>query len=95
MTDTTGKHNDPPGQDKKAHSIVVNGTLHEVQGDVMSYAAIVEIAFPGHPNNPDILFAVTFDNARSKPHQGVLSEGGSVTIKNKGTIFDVTQTNRS
>ena len=48
-----------------------------------------------HPNNPDIVFSVTFEKADSKPHQGTLAAGGKVTVKKKGTEFDVTQTNRS
>jgi hypothetical protein len=61
---------------------------------VLTFGQLTEIAFPGHPTNPDIVFSVTFEKAESKPHQGTLAQGGSVTVKN-GTIFDVTQTNRS
>lgn len=79
----------------KQYEIILNGTEHTVQTDVLTFDAIVEIAFPGHPTNPDIVFSVTFEHAQSKPHQGTLAAGGSVTVKKRGTIFDVTQTNRS
>jgi hypothetical protein len=79
---------------KKEYKIIINGTEHTVQNEVVTFDQLTEIAFPGHPNNPDIVFSVTFEKAESKPHQGTLAEGGSVTVKN-GTTFDVTQTNRS
>jgi hypothetical protein len=78
----------------KEYKIIVNGTERTVTNDVVTFDQLTEIAFPGHPNNPNIVFSVTFDRAASKPHHGTLAKGGTVTIKN-GTIFDVTQTNRS
>jgi hypothetical protein len=78
----------------KEFKIIVNGTEVTVANDVVTFDQLTEIAFPGHPTNPDIVFSVTFEKAESKPHQGTLAKGGTVTVKN-GTIFDVTQTNRS
>lgn len=80
---------------EKDYEIIVNGTPDTVHTDVLTFSAIVNIAFPGHPTDPNIVFSVTFEHANSKPHQGTLAEGGSVTVKKHGTIFDVTQTNRS
>ena len=79
----------------KEFKIVVNGTEHAVSNNVVTFNEVVDIAFPGHPINPDIVFSVTFEKAESKPHQGTLASGGSVTVKHNGTTFDVTQTNRS
>lgn len=80
----------------KDYKIVVNGTEHEVENNVLTFDALIDIAFPGQPhNNPDVVFSVTFDKADSNPHQGTLAVGGTVTVKKQGTIFDVTQTNRS
>ena len=73
----------------------MNATEHVLHHDIVTYDEVVEIAFPGHPTNPDIVFSVTFEKAQSKPHQGTLAQGGKVEVKKKGTIFDVTQTNRS
>jgi hypothetical protein len=78
----------------KEFKIIVNGTQHIVTNAVVTFDQLTEITFPGHPNTPDIVFSVTFEKAASKPHHGTLAEGGTVTVKN-GTIFDVTQTNRS
>jgi hypothetical protein len=80
---------------EKEYKIVVNATEHTVDHDVLTFDEIVEIAFPKHPNNPDIVFSVTFEKAESKPHNGTLAAGGKVTVRKHGTVFDVTQTNRS
>jgi hypothetical protein len=80
---------------EKEYEIIVNGTEHSVTTEVMTFNAIVDIAFPGHPVDPNMIFSVTFEHAESKPHAGTLAEGGRVTVKKHGTIFDVTQTNRS
>lgn len=85
-------------KDKAKHddlTIVVNGTEHTVENEIVTFGQLTEIAFPGHPNDPNLVFSVTFDKADSKPHHGTLAEGGTVTVKKKGTIFDVTQTNKS
>jgi hypothetical protein len=80
---------------EKEYQITVNGTEHETSDETLTFEEIVEIAFPGHPTDPNIVFSVTFEHAQSKPHQGTLAAGGKVTVKKRGTIFDVTQTNRS
>lgn len=80
---------------EKAYEIIVNGTEECVPTQCVTFEEIVNIAFPGHPVNPDIIFAVSFEHAESKPHRGTLAAGGEVTVKKHGTIFDVTQTNRS
>jgi len=82
-------------QDNKDYQIIVNGSARTVQTNIITFSAIVDIAFPGHPTDPNIVFSVTYEHAQSKPHQGTLAEGGQVEIKKHGTIFDVTQTNRS
>jgi len=75
-------------------TVKVNGTPTEVHKVVLTYAEVVQLAYPSPPdgNNPD--FAVTFKHAASAPHHGKLSAGGSVEVKD-GTILDVTPTNRS
>ena len=80
---------------EKEFEIIVNGTEHRVTAEVVTFNAIVDIAFPRHPTDPNMIFSVTFEHADSKPHQGTLAEGGKVTVKKHGTIFDVTQTNKS
>lgn len=86
---------EPAKKHPKQFEIIVNGTENGVPDEIVTFEEVVEIAFPGHPNSPDIVFSVTFEKAQSKPHQGTLAAGGKVTVKKHGTIFDVTQTNRS
>lgn len=78
----------------KQFKIIVNGTEETVSTETMSFDEVVNLAFPGHPADPNIVFSVTYEKAASKPHEGTLGPGGSVEIKNH-TTFDVTQTNRS
>lgn len=80
---------------QKEYKIIVNGTEHTITTQVVTFDEIVNLAFPGHPTGPDIVFSMTFEHAESKPHQSTLAPGGEVTVKERGTIFDVTQTNRS
>jgi len=80
---------------EKEYEIIVNGTEHPVTTEILTFSAIVDIAFPGHPVDPNVIFSMTFEHAESKPHAGTLAEGGQVTVKKRGTIFDVTQTNKS
>jgi hypothetical protein len=54
---------------------------------------VVALAFPG-AHGTDVTFTITYHRAVAPLHEGNLSEGGQVTIKN-GTIFDVTRTTRS
>lgn len=52
----------------------------------------------GHPNAPpetNVKFSMTYRNAASLPHAGELGEGGSVEVKKRGSIFNVTRTVQS
>ena len=80
---------------EKEFEIFVNGTEHPVTTEVLTFNEIVDIAFPGHPADPNLIFSVTFEHAESKPHAGTLAQGGKVTVKKHGTVFDATQTGRS
>lgn len=79
----------------KEYEIVVNGTAQPVGSETVTYEVVVEIAFPNHPNDPNVLYSVTFEHAKSTPHQGTLGPGGKVEVHERGTEFDVTPTNRS
>lgn len=76
---------------EKEFKIHVNGTERTVDHDVVTFAEIVNLAFPSH--DPATIFSVTFSHGRD-PKEGELVEGGSVTIKNN-TEFDVDDTGRS
>lgn len=85
----TGK---PP---EKYYRIDVNTEPVVVDHDVLTYEELVKIAFPVLPTGDHPVFTVTFDNVKSKPHEGELAVGGKVTIRKHGSNFDVVHSNRS
>lgn len=76
------------------YEIIVGGQLKEVPTSVVTYAQIGALAFPEHAGNADITFVITYRKAH-EPKEGSLTEGGSVEVKHRGTIFNVTFTRRS
>ena len=78
-------------QQPKTKHIIVNARPKEFEGDRISYAQVVQLAFPGEVN-ADIVYTVTYVG----PHlpDGTLVEGQDVEVFN-GTKFDVAKTNRS
>lgn len=81
-----------PGHDKD-YTIIVNAQEKVVESDDVSYAKVVQIAYPTPPT-PDTTFTVTYRNAQH-PHEGSLIAGQSVEVKKTGTIFNVKATGRS
>ena len=74
--------------------IVVNARPHVIDHKHVTFEQITQLAFPGvHGEN--IVFSVTYRHAASKPHAGELGAGGAVDVKRKGTIFNVTRTDKS
>jgi len=73
--------------------IIVNGRLRVVLGPTVTFEQIVQLAFPDL-HNPNFVFSVTYRKAAATPSEGELGAGGVVKIK-KGTIFNVTQTDKS
>jgi multiubiquitin len=78
---------------EKTFTVIVNGQEKKVTQETLTFTAVVALAFNPVPSGPNILFTVTFRNAK-EPREGTLVEGQSVEIKN-GTIFNVTQTDKS
>lgn len=74
--------------------IIVNARPRIVHEEDVTFEQIVAFAFPG-PHGPNIMFSVTYRHAASKPHAGELGAGGVVEVKKKGTIFNVTKTDKS
>jgi hypothetical protein len=74
--------------------IIVNAQPKTVSSREVSYTEVVNLAFPTPPA-PGIIYTVTYENAVKPNHEGSLVEGQSVTVKEKGTIFDVSPTNKS
>lgn len=96
-TDRGGRHDhDHDPRPPKTIVIVVNGVRHTVPAkpDEISYEAVVEMAFPGHPTGPNWSYPVTYSRGdRSKP-SGTLTAGRSVKVV-EGMVFNVSQTDKS
>lgn len=73
--------------------IIVNGTDQPVPSDIVTYQEVVTIAFPVPPS-PDARYTVSFRHAK-EPHEGSLAPSQSVTVRQKGTIFNVKATGKS
>lgn len=78
----------------KEYAIVINGELAVVPHEVVSYTEVVAIAYPEQPD-PNTIYTVTFRKAQGPRHEGVLVQGQTVTVMHKGTVFNVTATNKS
>ncbi|MGA2241146.1 MAG: multiubiquitin domain-containing protein [Verrucomicrobiota bacterium] len=76
------------------YEIIVNARPRIVHDEDVTFEQVVELAFPG-PHGPNITFSMTYRHAASKPHAGELGAGGVVEVKHKGTIFNVTKTDKS
>lgn len=74
--------------------IVVNSRPEIVNHKCVTFEQVVALAFPGS-HGPNIVFSMTYRHAASQPHAGELGPGGAVEVKKKGTIFNVTKTDKS
>jgi Multiubiquitin len=73
--------------------IIVNSRSRVVSGPSVTFEQIVQIAFPG-THSPTSVFSITYRKTSSTPPEGELGAGGVIKIK-KGSIFNVTQTDKS
>ncbi len=74
--------------------IIVNSRPRVVDSQYVTFEQVVQLAYP-NCNEPNVTFSMTYRHAASKPHAGELGPGGSVQVKTKGTIFNVTKTVQS
>jgi len=75
--------------------IIVNGREEEVPSHHVTFEQLVALAYPGEPPQPNITYSVTYRKVESIPHQGELAAGGSVEVKQHGSIFNVGRTIQS
>lgn len=75
-------------------TIIVNAQPKTVLSREVSYTEVVNLAFPTPPA-PGVIYTVTYENAVKPRQEGSLIEGQFVTVKEKGTSFDVTPTNKA
>lgn len=79
---------------ERIYRIIVNAEPKGVDHQTLTFIQVVALAFPNPPKDPRIVYTVTFKKAAGPVHQGSLLPGDTVDVKN-GTIFHVTQTNKS
>ncbi len=80
-----------PGQHKQ-YTIYVNGRTRTVTGHRLTYAQVVELAFPDDPKDGSLLYTVAYANPHGR--DGTLAEGQDVVL-HEGMSFNVGKTNRS
>jgi len=74
--------------------IIVNSRPRTVNARTVTFEQIVQLAFPGQ-HEPNVVFSMTYRHAAAPPPAGELGVGGSVDVKKKGTVFNVTRTVQS
>jgi hypothetical protein len=75
--------------------IIVNARARTVKERRVTFEQVVQLAFPGCQPDAQTIFSMTYRHAASVPHAGELGPGGSVEVKKKGTVFNVTKTVQS
>ncbi len=75
--------------------ILVNSEEKTVPDKHVTFEQVVQLYYPNAAGETNVKFSMTYRNAASLPHAGELGEGGSVEVKKKGTIFNVTRTVQS
>lgn len=75
--------------------ILVNSVEETVPDKHVTFEQVVKLSHPNAPPETNVKFSMTYRNAASLPHAGELGEGGSIEVKKKGTIFNVTRTVQS
>lgn len=80
---------------QEAYVITLNSREYVLEAPVATYEQVVSLEFQYPPANPNTTYTMTYRHAASKPHAGELAAGGSVTVKKKGTVFNVTPTDKS
>ena len=78
----------------KVYAIIVNGRQKEILTKTLTFDQVVALAFNPLPSGPNVQFTVTYRKGPRKNHEGSMTEGESVRVKD-GMIFDVTETNKS
>jgi Multiubiquitin len=80
--------------EKKAVTIVVEGTPHEWTKGEITYAEVVTLEVSNYAQHPEITYSVKYKNGHGNKPEGILSSGASVKVK-EGMIFSVSETGQS
>ena len=80
--------------ENKTITIVVNGREKTVDDKVLTFAAVVALAFDPVPSGPNVGFTVTYRRGHGNKPEGSMVEGDTVRVKD-GMIFNVSVTDKS
>lgn len=75
-------------------TVIINGRPREANKRVLSFAEIVNLAFPDANDAPNTIYTMVYKNGPDENPQGSLVEGQTITIKNR-MIINVTKTDKS
>jgi hypothetical protein len=75
--------------------ITVNSRQEFVPNKLVTFDEVVKLAYPNASAETNVIYSVTYRHVASKPHAGELAAGGSVEVKNHGSIFNVARTVQS
>lgn len=81
-------------KDKKLVTIYVNGTKHEWPKVEITYAEVVKLDDPTYPQDPPLIYSVTYLRGQGNKPEGILSPGAEVKVK-EGMEFRVSSTGQS
>lgn len=81
-------------KEKKAVTIIVEGTPHEWPKGEITYAEVVTLEVPDYSQHPEITYSVKYKRGHGNKPEGVLAPGVSVKVK-EGMVFSVSETGQS
>ena len=85
----------PDGGREKSIPIIVNGREKSVAKGELTFDEVVKLAFDSPPYGTNTLFTITYRKGGNEHRpDGHLVSGGTVKVK-KGTVFNVTATDKS
>lgn len=76
-------------QNDPGFEIIVDTVPRRVEDARVTWEQVVEIAYPGQSGNPQYVFKVNYEDAKSRPTSGTLVKGGQVEVERRGTTFSV------
>jgi hypothetical protein len=86
---------DPDGGREKSITVIVNGREKTVTKDELTFDEVVSLAFENPPYGANTLFTITYRKGGNEHRpEGHLVAGDTVKVK-KGSVFNVTATDKS
>lgn len=69
--------------------IVVDTVDHTVHDAMVTWKQVVDLGYPGQADDPQYVFKVQYEDAKSHPTSGALVKGEHVEVERHGTTFSV------